>query len=50
MIILESILFGFLFGILIKNYEVIKQNKISLNRIEEFLFCEVLAKDEVENK
>lgn len=50
MSILESIFFGFLFGSLFKNYEVIKQNKKRLNRIEDFLFGEVIAKDEVENK
>lgn len=50
MSILESILFGSLFGILIKIYEVSKQNKIRLNKIEDFLFGEVIAKNEVDDK
>lgn len=49
-IILISIVFGLVSGFLFKIIDILKEHKTRLNRIEDFLFGEVIAKNEVDDK
>lgn len=47
---LQSVFFGLLFGYSFQTFKLVKDHKKRLNRIEDFLFGEVIAKDEANNK
>lgn len=49
-IILISIVFGLISGSIFKIIDILREHKKRLNRIEDFLFGEVIAKDEVDDE